>query len=102
MSTSRRLAAASAALLAFVAACATPPPPVTPKPPPVAVAPKPPPSPDDALSDAPMPLDARVTKGVLPSGLTYYVLAHKKPEHRAQMWLVVNAGSVLEDEDQRG
>lgn len=47
-------------------------------------------------------MDARVHKGVLPNGLTYYVLAHKKPEHRAQLWLAVNAGSVLEDDDQRG
>ncbi len=58
----------------------------------------PPPNPDDA----PLPIDARITKGTLPSGLTYYVLPHKKPEHRAQIWLAVNAGSVLEDEDQRG
>jgi len=57
--------------------------------------------PTDPL-DAPLPLDARVRKGTLPSGLTYYVLAHKKPEKRAQMYLVVNAGSVLEDDDQRG
>ena len=27
---------------------------------------------------------------------------NKKPENRAFLWLVVNAGSVLEDEDQRG
>jgi zinc protease len=51
---------------------------------------------------APLPLDARVRKGVLANGLTYYVLPHKKPEHRAQMWLAVDAGSVLEDDDQRG
>jgi zinc protease len=49
-----------------------------------------------------LPLDERVHKGTLPSGLTYYVLAHHKPEHRAQLWLAVNAGSVLEDDDQRG
>ncbi|HEX7843595.1 MAG TPA: insulinase family protein, partial [Kofleriaceae bacterium] len=37
-----------------------------------------------------------------PNGLTYYVMAHKKPEQRASLWLAVNAGSVLEDDDQRG
>lgn len=52
--------------------------------------------------DQPLPLDARVSKGRLPNGLTYYVLPHQKPERRAQVWLVVNAGSVLEDDDQRG
>jgi len=65
---------------------------------PVASATAAPPSPDDA----PLPIDARIKKGTLPSGLTYYVLPHQKPEHRAQVWLAVNAGSVLEDEDQRG
>jgi zinc protease len=55
-----------------------------------------------AVPEEPLPLDARVRRGTLANGLTYYVLAHKKPEHRAQMWLAVNAGSVLEDDDQRG
>jgi zinc protease len=52
--------------------------------------------------EPPLPLDARITKGTLESGLTYYILPNKKPEKRAQMWLVVNTGSVLEDDDQRG
>ena len=52
--------------------------------------------------DQPLPLDARLTKGKLANGLTYYVLPHKKPENRAQVWLAVNAGSVLEDDDQQG
>jgi zinc protease len=52
--------------------------------------------------DVPLTLDKRVRTGKLPSGLTYYVLQHKKPEKRAQIWLAVNAGSVLEDDDQRG
>jgi zinc protease len=55
----------------------------------------------DAL-DEPLPLDKRITKGKLDNGLTYYVLPHQKPEKRAQVWLAVNAGSVLEDDDQRG
>jgi zinc protease len=52
--------------------------------------------------DAPLPLDARVKKGRLENGLTYYILPHSKPEQRAQIWLAVNTGSVLEDDDQRG
>jgi zinc protease len=61
----------------------------------------PPPAPLDEL-DRPLPVDRRITHGKLASGLTYYVLPHKKPERRAHFWLVVNAGSVLEDDDQRG
>lgn len=55
-----------------------------------------------AEEDKPLPLDKRVTHGKLPNGLTYYILPHQKPEKRAQVWLAVNAGSVLEDDDQRG
>lgn len=49
-----------------------------------------------------LPLWSAVHKGTLPNGLTYYVLKHDKPEKRVQMWLAVNAGSVDEDDDQRG
>ncbi len=48
------------------------------------------------------PLDPQIKVGKLSNGLTYYVMKHKKPEQRASLWLAVNAGSVLEDEDQRG
>jgi zinc protease len=52
--------------------------------------------------DAPLPLWPQVKKGTLPNGLTYYVLKHGKPERRGFLWLAVNAGSVVEDDDQRG
>src|SRR6266850_1273492 len=48
------------------------------------------------------PLDPEIKQGHLANGLTYYVMKHAKPEQRASLWLAVNAGSVLEDEDQRG
>lgn len=51
---------------------------------------------------ADLPLWSAVHKGTLPNGLTYYVMKHSKPEKRALMWLAVNAGSVDEDDDQRG
>ena len=51
--------------------------------------------------DQPMPVDPRITMGKFPNGLRYYILANKKPEKRAELRLVV-AGSVLEDDDQRG
>lgn len=47
-------------------------------------------------------LDPAIKKGVLPNGLTYYVKQNAKPEKRVHLWLVVNAGSVQEDDDQRG
>jgi zinc protease len=49
-----------------------------------------------------LPLWPQVKKGVLPNGLTYYILKHGKPENRAFLWLAVNAGAVLEDDDQNG
>jgi zinc protease len=49
-----------------------------------------------------IPVDSAVTKGTFNNGLTYYIRENKKPENRALLWLVVNAGSVLEDEDQLG
>ncbi|MEO8553541.1 MAG: insulinase family protein, partial [Kofleriaceae bacterium] len=51
---------------------------------------------------APLPLYGQIKKGVLPNGLTYYILKHGKPEHRARLWLAVNAGGMLEDDDQHG
>ncbi len=54
------------------------------------------------LVDGPLPFDPAVTVGVLPNGMRYYIRENHKPEKRAELRLVVNAGSVLEDEDQRG
>jgi zinc protease len=49
-----------------------------------------------------IPIDPLITVGTLPNGLRYYVRENKLPKARAELRLVVNAGSVLEDEDQRG
>jgi zinc protease len=46
--------------------------------------------------------DPEVRAGRLANGLTYYVRANQRPENRAELRLVVNAGSLLEDEDQLG
>jgi zinc protease len=51
---------------------------------------------------APLPVDARVRQGVLPNGLRYYVRVNREPPARAELRLVVRAGSILEDEDQLG
>lgn len=49
-----------------------------------------------------IPVDPNVKVGKLPNGLTYYIQRNQKPEKKMELRLVVNAGSVLEDADQRG
>ena len=49
-----------------------------------------------------LPEDPAIRSGRLANGLTYVVLHNGYPAHRAELRLVVNAGSVLEDADQRG
>jgi zinc protease len=46
--------------------------------------------------------DPNVKIGKLSNGLTYYIRENKKPENRAEFWLLVNAGSMQENEDQLG
>lgn len=52
--------------------------------------------------DTPMPFDPGVIAGTLPNGLRYYIEPNAVPPRRAELRLVVDAGSVLEDDDQRG
>jgi len=60
-------------------------------------------SPVAALRDTErLPLDPSVRTGRLANGLTYFVRKNARPEKRVELWLAVNAGSVLEDEDQLG
>jgi zinc protease len=54
-----------------------------------------------AVTDA-MPVDPAIIRTQLPNGLRYYVRANPKPEKRAELRLVVKAGSILEDDDQQG
>lgn len=49
-----------------------------------------------------VPLDRSVKYGKFKNGLTYYLKKNSKPEKRLELRLVVHAGSVLENEDQRG
>lgn len=49
-----------------------------------------------------LPVDPQVSKGVLDNGLTYYVRANSNPTNRAELMLVLKAGSVDEDDDQQG
>lgn len=50
----------------------------------------------------PIPLDSKILTGKLDNGLTYYIRQNDKPENKVELRLVVNAGSILEDDDQQG
>ena len=50
----------------------------------------------------PIPVDPDVRIGKLDNGLTYYIRRNKKPENRVELRLAVNAGSILESDDQQG
>ncbi len=52
--------------------------------------------------NAKLPEDPNVSKGVLKNGMTYYVRANETPKNRAELFLIVRAGSVDEDDDQQG
>ena len=49
-----------------------------------------------------LPFDPAVRQGTLDNGLRYYIRRNTEPEGRAELRLAVDAGSVLESEDQRG
>mgnify|MGYP001555083059 FL=1 len=49
-----------------------------------------------------LPVDPNVKIGRLSNGLTYYIRENKKPAQKIELRLVVNAGSILEDDDQQG
>ena len=50
----------------------------------------------------PLPMDPKVITGKLDNGLTYYIRENQKPENRAIFFLSVDAGSVIERDDQLG
>ena len=49
-----------------------------------------------------LPLDSAIRTGVLDNGLTYYIRQNAEPAQRADLWLAVNAGSVMEEDNQKG
>ena len=63
----------------------------------------PPPAPSTNIgATAPIPVDPSVRMGTLENGLKYYIQKNEKPENRAELRLAVHAGSMQEDDDQRG
>ena len=49
-----------------------------------------------------LPQDPSVKIGKLDNGFTYYLRQNAKPENRIEFRLAINAGSILEDDDQQG
>jgi zinc protease len=49
-----------------------------------------------------VPVDPAITVGRLENGLRYYIRKNIRPANRAELRMVVNAGSILEDDDQLG
>ena len=82
-------------LCLLVSSCATPKPKLTVQPsgPPAGVIP---------LLEQQLPVDPAVAVGRLDNGLQYYIRRNQEPAARAELRLVVNVGSVMERQDQRG
>ena len=49
-----------------------------------------------------LPISPRVIKGQLDNGISYLIRQNNTPEKRAEIRLIVKAGSILEDENQQG
>ncbi|UOX34385.1 insulinase family protein [Flavobacterium sediminilitoris] len=52
--------------------------------------------------DSPIPMDPTVKTGKLKNGLTYYIKKNSKPENKVDLRLMINAGSILETDEQQG
>ena len=52
--------------------------------------------------DTKLPLDSNIHTGKLANGLTYIIRHNSTPENKAELRLVNNVGSILEDDNQQG
>lgn len=57
---------------------------------------------DSKYAEDLIPIDPAVEYGVLENGLEYFIRHNSEPDNRIVLRLVINAGSILEDEDQLG
>ncbi len=48
------------------------------------------------------PIDTAIRHGVLPNGLTYYIMHNEEPKNRAEFHIAQKVGSILEEDNQRG
>ncbi|MDE6791613.1 MAG: insulinase family protein [Muribaculaceae bacterium] len=53
-------------------------------------------------AQTPLPLNPKVRHGVLPNGLTYYIMHNEMPKERANFYIAQKVGSTLEEQDQLG
>ena len=53
-------------------------------------------------SEGDLPFDPDAHRGTLGNGLTWYVKENREPLNRAQLRLAIRAGSILEEENERG
>ena len=49
-----------------------------------------------------LPLNPQVKHGVLPNGLSYYILHNEEPKERANFYIAQKVGSTLETKEQLG
>lgn len=49
-----------------------------------------------------IPVDPSIRMGTLPNGMKYYIKKNTLPEKKVDFRLAINAGSILENDDQRG
>ncbi|WP_298304581.1 pitrilysin family protein [Flavobacterium sp.] len=56
----------------------------------------------DLKNEDKIPFDSNVKTGKLKNGLTYFIRKNSKPENKVDLRLVVNAGSILETDEQQG
>ena len=50
----------------------------------------------------PLPISSEIKTGTLPNGLKYYIKKNSRPEKKMELRLAVNAGSILEEDNQQG
>ena len=50
----------------------------------------------------PLPVNPKVKHGVLPNGMSYYIMHNEMPKERANFYIAQKVGSTLEEESQLG
>ena len=56
----------------------------------------------DFTPTTPLKESNKITKGVLPNGLTYYIYSTPVNKNTASYYIIQNVGSILENDDQKG
>ncbi|MDR1256487.1 MAG: insulinase family protein [Spirochaetaceae bacterium] len=54
------------------------------------------------VPNEPIPAAETLRQGTLPNGMRYFIYENRKPENRACLTLAVNAGAILENDDENG